>query len=169
MSKSERKIVLIIHNVRSAHNAGSLFRTADGLGVEQVILSGYTPYPGVKDDDRLPHIAQKIERRIHKTALGAEATVKWKHVDDIATELKSLETHGYAVAALEQSPTAIPLNDYQPPAKIALLVGNEVTGVEPELLNLIDTHLQIPMLGQKESFNVAAAGAMALYHLRFIS
>ena len=169
MDKGERKIVLIIHNVRSAHNAGSLLRTADGLGVELVVFSGYTPYPGVKNDTRLPHIVQKTERQIHKTALGAETTVEWRRADEITTEIKSLEAQGYLVAALEQSPTAIHLNGYRPPDKVALLVGNEVSGVEPELLNLINTHLQIPMVGQKESFNVAAAGAMALYHLRFIS
>jgi 23S rRNA (guanosine2251-2'-O)-methyltransferase len=164
-----RQIILIIHNVRSAHNAGSLLRTADGLGIERVIFSGYTPYPQSENDSRLPHLAQKTGRQIQKTALGAEKTVPWQRTGDIKTELVGLLGLGYQTAALEQTPTAIPLAEFKPPPKIALIVGNEISGLEPEVLSSVAVHLQIPMLGTKESFNVAAAAAMALYHLRFMA
>jgi 23S rRNA (guanosine2251-2'-O)-methyltransferase len=162
-----RQIILIIHNVRSAHNVGSLMRTADGLGIEKVIISGYSPYPQAKTDSRLPHLAAKTHRQIQKTALGAEISMPWEHLAKVDERLIQLRTDGFTVAALEQTKGATPINQFSPPGKIALLVGNEVTGLEPDLLAAADAHLQIPMLGTKESFNVSAAGAMALYHLRF--
>ena len=162
-----RQIILIIHNVRSAHNAGALLRTADGLGVHKVVFSGYTPYPADRQDDRLPHLARKTNQAIHKTALGAETSVAWEKIDDIQGHLNHLRVEGYEIAALEQTATSQGLPGYKPTNKVALLVGNEVNGLEIELLNSIGTHLQIPMLGSKESFNVAAAAAIALYHLRF--
>jgi 23S rRNA (guanosine2251-2'-O)-methyltransferase len=162
-----RQIILIIHNVRSAHNAGSLLRTADGLGVEKVIISGYSPYPKHESDVRLPHLAAKTHRQIQKTALGAETSINWEQITEIDAYLSRLKSRGFVIAALEQTAAAIPLNQYVPAEKIALLVGNEVGGLEPKLLNKADVHLQIPMLGAKESFNVSVAGAMALYHLRF--
>jgi 23S rRNA (guanosine2251-2'-O)-methyltransferase len=162
-----RQIILIIHNVRSAHNVGSLLRTADGLGVEKVIISGYSPYPESKSDSRLPHLAAKTHRLIQKTALGAETAVVWEHVAKLEARLEQLKSEGYTLAALEQTVAAIDLNEYVPPDKIGLLVGSEIGGVEPALLNITDIHLQIPMFGSKESFNVAVAGAMALYRLRF--
>jgi 23S rRNA (guanosine2251-2'-O)-methyltransferase len=162
-----RRIILIIHNVRSAYNVGALLRTADGLGIDEVVFSGYTPYPPAKSDIRLPHIAQKAGRAIRKTALGAEDSVKWQKTDDILNYIKSLVGAGWQMAALEQTSSAINLSDYQPPSKIALLVGSEIGGLEPGLLKAVPIHLEIPMLGTKESLNVAAAGAIALYHLRY--
>jgi tRNA G18 (ribose-2'-O)-methylase SpoU len=162
-----RQIVLIIHNVRSAHNVGSLLRTADGLGVDEVLISGYSPYPPLQNDDRLPHLAQKTGRQIAKTALGAENSVAWRRIDDLGEAVSDLAAGGFIIAALEQTETAESLNSYSPPDKIALIVGNEVSGIDEKSLKLAGTHLMIPMLGQKESFNVAAAAAMALYHLRY--
>jgi 23S rRNA (guanosine2251-2'-O)-methyltransferase len=164
-----RKLILIVHNVRSSYNVGSLLRTADGLGIDKVVFSGYTPYPEAKDDERLPHLARKTTNAIHKTALGAETTVSWQKVDDIADYLSKLSIRGYEIAALEQTATSQNLSDYRPPEKLALLVGNEVNGLDADLLNLTAIRLQIPMLGSKESFNVAVAAAMALYHLRFMA
>lgn len=166
MDKSNRKIILIIHNVRSAHNVGSLLRTADGLGIQRVYLSGYTPYPKLAKDDRLPHIAERVDSQIHKTALGAETTVNWQKAD-IESLLEALPEEDYLIAALEQTSSAIRLDEFKPPQRIALVIGNEINGLEPRLLRSAATHLEIPMLGAKESFNVAAAAAMALYHLRF--
>lgn len=162
-----RSIVLIAHNLRSCHNVGSLLRTAEGLGVSNVILSGYTPYPLLPDDDRLPHLAAKLHRQIEKTALGAETTQKWQHFasfEDVATKLLS---QGYQIVAIEQSKNAIKLPEFQPPQKVALVVGREVEGIEPEVLAHCDKIVEIPMFGQKESFNVVQAAAMALYHCRF--
>lgn len=160
-------IVLIAHNLRSCHNVGSLLRTAEGLGVKQVLLTGYTPYPLAPDDERLPHLAAKIDKQIHKTALGAEHQVAWKHIEDIGEALDDLRSQGFMLAAVEQTIESITLPNFVPPEKIALLVGREVEGVEPEVIALCDRALEIPMFGQKESFNVVQAAAMALYHCRF--
>ena len=162
-----RGIILIAHNLRSCHNVGSLLRTAEGLGVSKVILSGYTPHPTHANDRRLPHEAEKITRQIHKTALGAENLVPWEYHHDILPVLAKLKQAGYAVAAVEQTGDSRELPRYHPPQKIALLVGREVEGVEQEVLDACDIALEIPMFGKKESFNVVQAAAMALYHCRF--
>ena len=168
---SGRQLILIAHNLRSTHNVGSLLRTADGLGVAKVILSGYTPYPidttVEAADVRLPHLAAKIDRQIHKTALGAERSVPWEHASDPMPTLLSLRGDGWHIAALEQAAGSTPLPEFTPPDRTALLVGREVEGIEPELLVQADTILELPMLGDKESFNVAQAAAMALYHCRY--
>ncbi len=146
---------------------GSLLRTAEGLGVAKVYLTGYTPYPIAVHDERLPHLAAKIDRQIHKAALGAEDSITWQHSTDLEPVLAALRAVGFRLAAVEQAPEAFSLPDYQPPSKIALLVGREVEGIEPEILKQMDCVLEIPMHGNKESFNVAQAAAMALYHCRF--
>jgi tRNA G18 (ribose-2'-O)-methylase SpoU len=162
-----RDIVLIAHNLRSCHNVGSLLRTAEGLGVSKVYLTGYSPYPLMESDTRLPHIAHKLARQIHKTALGAESMVSWTYSATVSEVITGLQAEGYIVAALEQTDASLSLSGYDVPDKIALLVGREVDGVEPEVLAICDAALQIPMFGQKESFNVVQAAAMALYHCRF--
>lgn len=162
-----RHIIVIAHNIRSTHNIGSLLRTADGLGIESVYLTGYTPYPKKPHDDRLPHLADKLDAAIHKTALGAEKSVTWHQEPDIFTVLSQLREQGYAICALEQTNTALSLPEFQPPEKCALLLGSEVTGIDHELLKQADQHIVIPMFGKKESFNVIQAAAMALYHFRF--
>ncbi len=164
---SMRKVVLIAHNLRSAHNVGSVLRTADGLGVTQVILTGYTPYPQTSNDVRLPHEVRKVHQQIHKTALGAEDSVKWHHQPDVLLAITTLKDQGYRIYALEQAPDAQLLPNFKPPQKIALVVGREVEGLEPEVIAACDGSLEIPMLGKKESFNVAQASAMALYHITF--
>ena len=162
-----KQIVLIAHNLRSCHNVGSLLRTAEGLGVARVYLTGYTPYPLKVHDTRLPHLAAKINKQIHKTALDAESMVAWEQSDTLEPVLEQLRQDGFTIAAIEQAPTATLLPDYKAPDKIALLVGREVEGVEPEVLALMDAVLEIPMFGKKESFNVVQASAMGLYHCRF--
>ncbi|MGZ6005091.1 MAG: TrmH family RNA methyltransferase [Candidatus Saccharimonadales bacterium] len=162
-----RQIILIAHNLRSAHNVGSLLRTAEGLGVDKVFLSGYTPYPKMTDDIRLPHITRSSHHKISKTALGAETMIPNQHIDDIDALIKVLKSQGYAICALEQNPISVDLPDYQPTDKTVLIVGREVEGIEAEILDQADHILQIPMFGRKESFNVVQAAAMALYHLRF--
>jgi tRNA G18 (ribose-2'-O)-methylase SpoU len=162
-----RQIVLIAHNVRSTHNVGSLLRTAEGLGVERVFLTGYTPYPLAENDERLPHLAQKIDSQIHKTALDAEKLVDWKHGSDISAVIDDLRAEGFTIAAVEQSASSVSLPDYACPDKVALIVGREVEGIEPEVLELADDRVEVPMFGTKESFNVVQAAAMVLYHCRF--
>ena len=162
-----RDIVLIAHNLRSCHNVGSLLRTAEGLGVQKVILSGYTPHPTHANDRRLPHEALKIANQIHKTALGAEDFVKWEYHHELLPVIKKLQKDGYAVVAIEQTEHSKMLQDYHPPQKLALVMGREVEGVEPEIIDACDLAVEIPMFGKKESFNVVQAAAMALYHCRF--
>lgn len=162
-----REIVIIAHNLRSCHNVGSLLRTAEGLGAQKVLLTGYTPYPLQPNDKRLPHVARKLDRQIHKTALDAERHIAWEQQDNVQDALIKLKAIGFTVAAVEQTPTARPLPRFKPPEKIALLLGREVEGVEPEVLAACDMALEIPMFGRKESFNVVQAAAMAMYHCRF--
>lgn len=160
------KLVLIVHNVRSTHNVGSILRSADGFGVWHVYFSGYTPYPVQANDERLPHLRAKIDNQIRKTALGAEKTVRWSHQEKIRELIEKLRKDGYLIAALEQSETAENLKEFKPAQPIALIVGNEVDGIDETVLNLADKHLKIPMKGKKESFNVAIAASVAMYHLQ---
>lgn len=162
----DRKIVVIAHNIRSTHNIGSLLRTCDGLGAKKLYLTGYSPYPKAENDERLPHIAEKLHKQITKTSLGAENNVPWSHSSDINRLIEKLKCDGYAVAALEQTETAAPINKFKAPNKIALLLGEEVDGVHADLLQQADVHLEIPMFGKKESFNVTIAAAIALYQFR---
>jgi 23S rRNA (guanosine2251-2'-O)-methyltransferase len=161
------KIVLIVHNVRSCYNVGSLLRTADGLGVYQVYFTGYTPYPPIKNDGRLPHIANKISRQIKKTSLGAEKSVVWKHEAEIKPLLNRLKKDNFQIAALEQISRSVNLPSFSNNRNLVLIAGNEVEGLDEEVLAEADICLEIPMSGTKESFNVAVAAAVALYHLKY--
>lgn len=162
----DRNIVVIAHNLRSCHNVGSLLRTAEGLGVNTVYLTGYTPYPKTSTDTRLPHIISKISKQINKTSLGAEHSVKWEH-KNIDSILKYLVIKRYKICALEQTEKSINLNNFIPPKNLAIILGNEVEGIQSDILGQAEYFIQIPMLGKKESFNVVQAAAMALYHTRF--
>jgi tRNA G18 (ribose-2'-O)-methylase SpoU len=137
------KIALLLHNIRSTYNVGSILRTAEGFGVEQIILSGYTPYPEQANDERLPHLRQRLTKQIHKTALGAEKILASQYV---------------------KSPENI-IQHYQTPDKVLLILGEEVNGIPLGILKLSDEAIEIPMVGQKESFNVSVATGIALYHL----
>lgn len=160
-------IVVIAHDIRSTHNIGSLLRTCEGLGVNQLYFTGYTPYPQTQDDTRMPHITRKLTAQIHKTALDAENLVHWEHASDVIALITRLQSDGYIVIALEQSTDSIPLPKFTVPPKVALLLGREVDGIDHELLEACDQTIEIPMYGKKESFNVVQAAAMALYQLRF--
>lgn len=156
-------ITLLLHNIRSAHNVGSIFRTAEGFGVTNIIISGYTPYPRHEHDTRLPHIADKITSQIHKTALGAETLVPFEQHDTL--DLAPLQRAGYSIIGLEQDARSSVLSNYTPPSKLALLLGEEVEGISKTLLDQCDAIIEIPMKGQKESFNVSVAAGIALYQL----
>lgn len=162
------RIILIAHNIRSSHNIGALFRTAEGLGIEEFVMTGYSPYPRAQNDQRMPHEADKVTRAIHKTALGAESTLKWQHIDEpVSFFINKLKQMTFSIYALEQAAGSVALPDFVPPEKLALIVGNEITGIEKELLSLGDGVVEIPVLGSKESYNVAAAASMAMYHCVF--
>lgn len=156
-------IIVIAHNIRSTHNVGAIFRTAEGFGITRIILSGYSPYPQINGDTRLPHIADKLTKQISKTALGAEAIVPFEHLEH--PPLEELKAAGYRIVALEQAENSILIAEYSVPKKIALLIGEEVEGITPELLAQCQDVIEIPMVGKKESFNVSVATGIALYAL----
>jgi tRNA G18 (ribose-2'-O)-methylase SpoU len=147
-----RAIRLVAHNVRSLGNVGSFFRTGDAFGVENIYLTGYTGLPP--------------RTEISKTSLGADEWIPWEHADDPATVIDALKRDGWTIAALELTADAIDIDAYEPPEKICLVLGHEVDGVSNELLSRCDVALQIPMLGKKESLNVAVATGIALHVLR---
>lgn len=153
-------ITVVMDNIRSAYNVGSIARTCDGLGVERLIAFGITPYPGLPNDTRLPHVADKATRSIQKTALGAERLIQ-DYVDSVEQLLKELG--GQPLVCLEQTSHSIAIRKYQPVSDFALVLGNEVNGVSSRLLTIAADHVEIPMHGQKESFNVSVACAIALY------
>jgi len=157
------EIIIIAHNIRSTHNVGSIFRTAEGFGVSKIILSGYTPYPRIPSDTRLPHISEKLTAQIHKTALDAETIVPFVYQQ--APDLATLKLSGYTVVGLEQDRRSHILPDYTPPQKIALLLGEEVEGITSDLIAMCDDLIEIPMVGKKESYNVSVATGIALYAL----
>lgn len=159
------KVILIANNIRSSHNVGALFRLCDGLGVNELILVGITPYPKFNGDKRLPHLSKKITNQINKTALGAENSVKWTYQQSLSDAVSELKNKGYEIVALEQDKKSILINEYKPTSNIALIVGNEVSGLTQDELKLVDNIIEIPMHGKKESHNVVTASSIATYHL----
>ncbi len=162
-----RKIILVINDIRSTHNVGALLRTADAMGVEKVIFSGYSPYPRIIGDSRLPHIINKLTKEISKTALGAEVYIEFEYTDDILATLKELKKFNYSIISLEQSKKSIDINEFIPPNQCVLVIGNELNGVDENIMNISDDIIEIPMLGKKESLNVASATAIALHLMRY--
>jgi len=167
-----REIAVLAHNIRSTHNIGAILRTCEGFGVSKIIFSGYSPFPILPDENfkktnRLPHIAQKLDSQIHKTALGAEKIVPAEISDNILDTIQNLKKQNFEIFALEQSKKSIFLKDFSAPknAKIALLLGEEVDGISEKLIDLCDKTLEIPMFGKKESFNVSVATGIALYKI----
>lgn len=164
-SSEKPELIVILDDIRSTHNVGSILRSCDGFGVNEVYACGYTPYPKLVHDTRLPHEQEKTHKAIAKTALGAEQTVTVHTGMSVSEAIKELKNKGFVVAALEQAPTSRLLPSFSCPYKLALLVGNEVSGISTTNLGACDVILEIPMVGAKESFNVAVATAIALYQL----
>lgn len=162
----DRDIVVIADNIRSSHNVGSLLRTCEGLNINKVYLTGYTPYPNLKHDQRLPHIANKLTKRIIKTSLGAEQSIDWDFKDNSEDLIKCLKKQDYKIVAVEITKNAVKLSDFITPKKVVFIFGNERTGVDESILKLADEEVFIPMLGSKESFNVVQTAAMVLYTAR---
>lgn len=151
--------VLVLHNIRSTHNVGSIFRTADAAGVAKVILCGYTPSP----TDRFGRERSDIA----KVALGAEKSLPWEYAEDTTHCLEDLRSQGYFIAVLEQDAAAQNILEYSLPTdrSVALVLGNETEGISEEILKLSDVILEIPMHGTKESLNVSVAAGVALFTL----
>ncbi len=148
--------IVILHNIRSHYNVGAIFRTADAAGVERVYLSGITPLPIDRFGRAVPEIA--------KTALGAEVSVPWDAVPDVPLLIKTLQTRGVMVLAIEQAEGATSLPEFTVPEQVAYILGSETEGVPTEILALVDTIVELPMLGMKESLNVSVTAGIVLYH-----
>ena len=154
---SRKKVFLILHNIRSVYNVGSIFRTADAAGVAKIYLTGYTPAPL----DRFG----KTRKDLAKVALVAEKMVPWEHCLKIKTLLQRLRKENIKIAALEQAENSINYKTFKLTRPTALILGNEVSGIEKNVLKLCDRTIQIPMRGKKESLNVSVATGIALFRI----
>ncbi len=151
------KSILILHDIRSAQNVGSLFRTADAVGVQEMYLSSITPAPL----DRFGRYRSDIA----KTALGAERTIPWHTYTDIGALIEALKQEGYTIVAIEQSARAVDYKTVRSTTDAAFILGNEVGGIPEDVLALVDIIAEIPMHGAKESLNVSVAGGVALFRM----
>ena len=142
--------ILWLHDIRSLHNVGAAFRSADAFGIKELWLSGFTPTPP--------------RAEITKTAIGAEENVEWKKIESPAEAADALKSKGYQIIGLEQTTTSSLLHEYKlPTEKICLVLGNEVTGIDDVLIPHLDASVEIPQFGMKHSLNVSVAGGVALY------
>ena len=150
-SQDKLPVAIVLDSVRSMHNVGSIFRTADGFAVEQICLCGITGQP--------PH------REIEKTALGATQSVNWSFYQDPLMAIQELRANGFIIIAIEQAAGSIMLNDFdpEPGKKYALIFGNEVNGVSEEVMSVIDHCIEIPQFGTKHSFNIVVSAGIVLW------
>jgi 23S rRNA (guanosine2251-2'-O)-methyltransferase len=144
-------VSILLDNIRSMYNVGAFFRTGDAARIEKLCLCGITSHPP--------------QHAISKTALGAEDTVAWQHSWDAASLLTEMRERGYEIAAVETTIHAVDLFDWKPRFPVCVVFGHEVDGIRPEVSELCDTHVRIPMLGTKHSLNVATAGGVVIYEL----
>ena len=146
-------LVIVLDNIRSLNNIGSVFRTADAFRVEKIYLCGITGRP--------PH------REIHKTALGATESVDWEYQEKTNEAIVKLKNSKYKVVAIEQMESSINLSDYKPEPneKLALIFGNEISGISDDIIKDIDLCIEIPQFGTKHSFNIAVSAGIVLWHL----
>lgn len=149
--------ILILHDIRSAQNVGSLFRSADAAGIDKIYLSSITAHP----IDRFGRPVGAIA----KTALGAEKSISWESYSDIVELIQTLKKGGITIIAIEQSTDAIDYKTIIVTTPTVFILGNEVGGVPREILDLADTIAEIPMSGKKESLNVSVAGGIALFRM----
>ena len=149
--------VLVLDNIRSVENVGSIFRTAEGLGVSKLYLIGTTPTP-------LDRFGRKRSDMV-KVALGAEETLEWEYRENIVEVLDELKSQNFQIISLEQSERSSDLKSFKPQDVFALIVGNEVDGVSKETLEISDEIVEIEMRGKKESLNVSVSTGIALYQL----
>ena len=162
------EMIIVLDNIRSTYNVGAILRTAEGFGASKVFLSGYTPR--VHDSELLPHLREKLDKEIHKTALGAEDMLEIYSSHDIISDLKDLKEQGWQIVGLENNITDGRLTQMNSPLlksklsdKVVLILGEEVHGIDYSLYDIVDLFLEIPMKGKKESFNVSVAAGIAMY------
>jgi 23S rRNA (guanosine2251-2'-O)-methyltransferase len=150
-----KEITVILDNIRSVYNVGSIFRTADALGVTKIFLCGCTPTP-------LDRFGRE-RKDLAKVALGAEKTIKWEHRDNTDELLKELKKNKYFIVAIEQDKKSVDYKKIKIKYPLAILMGTEVDGIDKKTLKLVDTIAEIPMIGKKESLNVSVAFGIAGY------
>ena len=150
-AQEKLRVVVVLDNVRSMHNIGSIFRTSDGFSIESIAICGITAQP--------PH------REIEKTALGATQSVDWKYFETTLQAVIALRNQGYEILAIEQAANSTMLNTFAPSKdkKYALILGNEVNGVDEEVMKEIDKCIEIPQFGTKHSFNITIAAGIVLW------
>ncbi len=152
-----RKVCLVLHNIRSCHNVGSIFRTADAVGVSKIFICGETPSP----IDRFG----RARKDIAKVSLGAEKSVEWEYVKDIHELLTNLKKEKYSIFALEQDERSVDYRKVKVGKLSLLILGNEVNGISKDILDKCDEIIEIPMRGEKESLNVAVSAGVALFSI----
>ena len=155
MIKTE--VAVLLHNIRSIHNVGSIFRTADALGVRKIYLSGYTPAP----TDRFG----QVRKDIAKVALGAEKIIPWEQVDNPVSLIKKLKSNKFQIIALEQAKNSVDYRKIKIKYPVLFVVGNEVSGIETKILSLCHIIAEIQMKGKKESLNVSVAFGVASFRM----
>ncbi len=146
-------LTVLLDNIRSLHNVGSIFRTADGMGIEKIWLCGITGYPP--------------DSQISKTALGSETSVPWEHSYDAAEVIADLKKQGYQIVLVEQTDQSVSYHKFVPKAPLCLVLGNEIEGVSEDLVKLADASIEIEMAGLKNSLNVGIAFGIVGYYLRY--
>lgn len=147
--------VILLHNIRSTHNVGSIFRTADGAGVSRIYISGYTPTPTDRFD--------RVRKDIAKTALGAEKSVSWEKIANVKKHINTMRKNGWQIVGVEQDTRSIDYRTFNISRPTLFIFGNEVRGISPALRAKCDTLIEIPMHGTKESLNVAVATGIILF------
>ena len=152
------KTAVLLHNIRSAHNVGSIFRTSDAAGVSALYLSGYSPVPLDK--------FKRPQKEIAKTALGAEQTVPWEYHKTPTALIKRLKAEGWRVVGIEQDARAHDYRGFKVTQPTLFILGNEVRGVSHHMRAVCDELLEIPMHGKKESLNVAVSAGIVLFQTR---
>jgi len=151
----KKEIYVILPDIRSSYNVGSIFRTSDAAGVSKIFLTGYTPCPQDK--------FKRINKDIAKTALGAEKTIPWEYQEEIKPLLEHLKKDGFLIIAIEQAPNSVDYKKVKAIEKMAFIFGSEVGGLSQEILKECDIVAEIPMLGKKESLNVSVSAGVALF------
>lgn len=159
-------LILVADNIRSAHNVGALLRCADGAGIEKVILTGISPHLRQPNDPRPPYVIAGAEKAISKTALGAEKSVLTEYASSLIETCGQLKTQGKKLYALEQAPGSKSIFEAKLEFPAALIVGKELGGISEEVLGLVNEIVEIPMYGKKDSLNVSAAAAVAIFEVR---
>lgn len=152
-----KEVYVLLHNIRSTHNVGSIFRTADSVGVNKIYFSGFTPTPTDKFD--------RARKDIAKVALGAEKSIVWESISDLKKLIQKLKKEKFQIIGIEQNKNSVDYKKVKTTEKVLFVIGNEVEGISNDILKLCNIVAEIPMRGKKESLNVSVAFGVALFRI----